>query len=90
MYCLKGAIFLVSKLALLQIILMRACSFSSERYSLLGVRKDYWHFISDSIPKDDGVKVVQAIPQVIKDSFICCKVAIIQWVFWNAFNEFEE
>ena len=32
---------------------------------------------------------MQAIPQVIKDSFICCKVAIIQWVFWNAFSEFE-
>lgn len=35
-----------------------------ERYSLLGVRKDYWNFISDSIPKDDGVKFVQAIPQL--------------------------
>lgn len=35
-----------------------------EKYSLLGVRKDYWNFISDCIPKDDGVRVVHAIPQV--------------------------
>ena len=44
------------------------CHFlTSERYSLLGARKDYWNFISDSIPKDDGVKFVQAIPQVYKN-----------------------
>jgi len=35
-----------------------------ERYSLLGARKDYWNFIIESIPKDDGVKFVQALPQV--------------------------
>ena len=38
--------------------------FTVEKYSLLGVRKDYWNFISDCIPKDDGVRVVHAIPQV--------------------------
>ncbi|KAJ7382015.1 FYVE and coiled-coil domain-containing protein 1 [Desmophyllum pertusum] len=37
-----------------------------EKYSLLGVRKDYWNFISDCIPKDDGVKYVHAIPQQVK------------------------
>lgn len=41
--------------------------FTLEKYSLLGVRKDYWNFISDCIPKDDGVKVVHAIPQVQYD-----------------------
>lgn len=28
------------------------------------MRKDYWNFITDCIPRDDGVKYVQAIPQV--------------------------
>lgn len=41
-----------------------------ERYSLLGVRKDYWNFITDCIPRDDGVKYVQAIPQVKKHHFL--------------------
>ncbi|XP_073235994.1 RUN and FYVE domain-containing protein 2-like isoform X2 [Porites lutea] len=35
-----------------------------ERYSLLGARKDYWNFISDCIPKDDGIRFVHAVPQV--------------------------
>ena len=44
----------------------------AERYSLLGARKDYWNFIIESIPKDDGVKFVQALPQVNKDPLNFC------------------
>ncbi|XP_032238548.2 FYVE and coiled-coil domain-containing protein 1 isoform X2 [Nematostella vectensis] len=35
-----------------------------EKYTLLGHRKDYWHFIQECISKDEGVRYVQAIPQV--------------------------
>lgn len=49
-----------------------------ERYSLLGVRKDYWNFITDCIPRDDGVKYVQAIPQVKKHHFLLSlKISVI-------------
>ena len=40
-------------------------SLDPDKYSLLGVRKDYWNFISECIPKDDGVRLVHAIPQVL-------------------------
>ena len=40
-------------------------SLNPDKYSLLGVRKDYWNFISECIPKDDGVRLVHAIPQVL-------------------------
>ena len=43
----------------------RFFSLNPDKYSLLGVRKDYWNFISECIPKDDGVRLVHAIPQVL-------------------------
>ena len=43
----------------------RFFSLDPDKYSLLGVRKDYWNFISECIPKDDGVRLVHAIPQVL-------------------------
>ena len=30
----------------------------------MGVRKDYWNFISESVPKDESVRFVQATPEV--------------------------
>lgn len=30
----------------------------------MGLRKDYWNFICESVPKDDNVKHVQSIPDV--------------------------
>jgi len=35
-----------------------------EKYTFLGVRKDYWNYISDCISKDETVKFVQSISEV--------------------------
>ena len=54
----------------------------SERYSLLGARKDYWNFISDCIPKDDGIRFVHAVPQV--NISVCLKYQsrLLMFLFW--------
>ncbi|CAB4020440.1 Hypothetical predicted protein, partial [Paramuricea clavata] len=34
-----------------------------DKYSFLGMRKDYWNFFSECLPKDEGVRYVNSLSQ---------------------------
>ena len=39
---------------------------SLDKFSFLGMRKDYWNFIAECLPKDEGVRYVNSLSQVKK------------------------
>ena len=62
---------------------IKICFYILEKYTLLGRRRDYWNFITEILPNDDGVKYVQMVPQVmeIKHRF-CCEGTYIGTVLY--------
>ncbi len=37
-----------------------------DKFSFLGMRKDYWNFFAECLPKDEGIRYVNSLSQVTK------------------------
>ena len=50
-----------------------------DKFSFLGMRKDYWNFFAECLPKDEGVRYVNSLSQVECLHTPCAAQYLVCW-----------